>query len=269
MAEKANDGLSVYERIILDIFEKYYQPGIDYFTFKKDEIDDACKIRDVKIRNTPDIIYTFRSRRQLPEAITSKGHWAIESAGQNSYAFRLLTNPPHFDLNFGLFSPVDIYNALPEVVEGLLRKDEQSTLTRVLYNRLIDIFTGLTCFHIQNHYRSAVTGLGEVELDAIYVGIDKKGALTIIPIEAKSEGDNEMLGRIQVSQMAKLVAQDFPGTQRRILAVKTLPDKTIGMVELSNHLEPDDFGIVSVTRYRLIRRQNASTEQLLLTDQLK
>jgi hypothetical protein len=171
------------------------------------------------------------------------------------YAFRLLQNPPHFEIPFEDYAPVDIYNAIPEVVEGLLRQDEQSLLTRILYNRLVDIFTSLTCFHIQNHYRSFVSGMGEVELDALYVGVDKTGALFVLPVEAKSQAESEMIGRIQVSQMAKLVRQDFAQLHRRILAVKALADGTIAMVEFDDHEEPDDFGIVSVGRFRLIRRE--------------
>jgi hypothetical protein len=127
-------------------------------------------------------------------------------------------------------------------------------VTRVLYNRLIDIFTGLTCFHIQNHYRGFVEGMGEVELDALYVGIDKTGKLYILPIEAKSQAENEMIGRVQISQMAKLVRQDFAHLNRRILAVKHLRDGTIAVVEFDDQVEPDDFSIVAVSRFRLIRQ---------------
>ena len=80
-----------------------------------------------------------------------------------------------------MYAAYDIYNALPEVVEGLLRQDEQSLLTRILYNRLVDVFTGLTCFHIQNHYRSSIHELGQVELDAIYVGVDAECAVVHDP----------------------------------------------------------------------------------------
>lgn len=63
-----------------------------------------------------------------------------------------------------------------------------------------------------------------------------------------------MIGRIQVSQMARLVRQDFANLGRRILAVKALADGTIGFVEFDDSQEPDDFGIRLVTRFRLIRR---------------
>jgi hypothetical protein len=247
--------LSQYDEVLLEVFFRHYREGANYLKFKKDELVEACRKHGITVRNIPDIIYTYRARRVLPDIILSTGHWAIEPAGRGFYAFRLLRNPPHFEIPFRDYAPVEIYNAIPEVVEGLLRQDEQSLLTRILYNRLVDIFTGLTCFHIQNHYRSFVVGMGEVELDALYVGVDKTGTLFVIPIEAKSQAESEMIGRVQVSQMAKLVRQDFAELRRRILAIKALADGTITMVEFDDHEEPDDFGIVSVGRFRLIRRK--------------
>lgn len=250
---KNNDKLSKYDEVILEIFNRHYKEGAEKLVFQKDELVEACKEHNITVRNIPDIIYTFRARRNLPALILATGHWAICPAGRGAYEFRLLSNPPHFDIPFRDYSPVNIYNSIPEVVEKYLREDEQSLLTLILYNRLVDIFTGITCFHIQNHYRSFVTDMGEVEVDAIYIGVNSAGTLYAIPVEAKSRGENEMIGRIQVSQMAQLIRQDFPELERRILAVKTLADNTIAVVEFSDHVEPDDFGIVSVNRYKLIR----------------
>ena len=63
-----------------------------------------------------------------------------------------------------------------------------------------------------------------------------------------------MIGRIQISQMAQLVKQDFHELTNRILAVKELSDKTIGIVEFSDKTDPNEIRILSVSRYRLIRR---------------
>jgi len=248
---------SRYEAVILDVFLRHYRPGMTYVEFRKDDLADACRRYGITVRNIPDIIYTYRSGRgKLPSAMTAIGHWAIEPAGRGTYAFRLLQNPPYFDLPFQDYAPVDIYNAIPEIVERLLRRDEQSLLTRVLYNRLVDIFTGLTCFHIQNHYRSFVTDMGEVEIDALYAGVDKTGTLYILPIEAKSWAETEKIGRVQIAHMARLIRQDFPQLCRRILAVKELQDGTIAMVEFDDREEPDDFRVTSVTRFRLLRKQS-------------
>jgi len=249
-----DEGLSQYDEVILEVFLRHHQPGVERLIFEKDELAEICLKHGITVRNIPDIIYTYRARRMLPDRILTSGHWAIEPAGRGTYAFRLLRNPPHFEIPFQDYEPVDIYNAIPEVVEGLLRQDEQSLLTRILYNRLADIFTGLTCFHIQNHYRSFVEEMGEVELDAIYVGVDRGGTLFVIPIEAKSQAENEMIGRIQVSHLVKLVRQDFGKLQRRIIAIKALQDGTIAMVEFNDQEDPDDLKILTVGRYRLIRR---------------
>jgi hypothetical protein len=247
--------LSLYDEVLVKVFFHHYYEGETYLRFSKDELAEACKACGVTVKNIPDIIYTYRARRVLPESIRKTGHWAIEPAGRGFYAFRLLQNSPHFNIPFQDFTPINVYNALPELVETLLRNDEQSLLTRILYNRLVDIFTGLTCFHIQNHYRSFVNDVGEVELDALYAGVDKKGQLYILPIEAKSQSESEMIGRVQISQMAKLVRQDFAHLNRRILAVKHLRDGTIAVVEFDDQVEPDDFSIVAVSRFRLIRQE--------------
>lgn len=246
--------LTLYDSVILEVFNQHYRPGLKRLVFQKDELAKACQRHGITIRNIPDIIYTYRSRRSLPSAILQTGHWAIESAGRSSYAFRLLSESPHFNIAFNEFEPIDIYNAIPEVVESLLRNDEQSLLTRILYNRLVDIFTGLTCFHLSNHYRSFVEGVGEVEVDALYRGVNKAGQLTVVPIEAKSVGQSEFIGRIQIAQMVNLVRQDFADLNHRILAVKPLSDATIAFADFSNTIDPDELRVVSVSRFRLIRR---------------
>jgi len=252
--QSESDGLSLYDEVILDVFLRHYEPDAARLVFEKDELVEICEKHGITVRNIPDIIYTYRVRKLLPARILDTGHWAIEPAGRGTYAFRLLKNPPRFEIPFQDYAPIEIYNAIPEVVEGLLRQDEQSLLTRILYNRLVDIFTGLTCFHIQNHYRSFITDMGEVELDALYVGVNKTGSLCMIPIEAKSRADSEVIGRVQISQMAKLARQDFADLNRRVLAVKALSDGTIAMVEFNDCEDPDDIRIVSLNRFQLIRR---------------
>ncbi len=142
--DESGGQLSHYDEVILRVFRRHYHKGGSFLEFSKDELDKICRELGIVARNIPDIVYTFRSRRRLPEGIRKTGHWAIAAAGRGTYAFQRLANPPHFEIPFGDYTPIDIYDAIPEVVEGLLRQDEQSLLTRILYNRLVDIFTGLT-----------------------------------------------------------------------------------------------------------------------------
>ena len=85
--------------------------------------------------------------------------------------------------------------------------DEQALLSRVRYNRLIDIFTGITCYSLQNHLRSAVKSIGQVETDELYVGVDTKGCQYIIPVQAK--GGKDELNIVQIEQDVALCESKF------------------------------------------------------------
>lgn len=54
--------------------------------------------------------------------------------------------------------------------------------------------------------------------------------------------------------MTKRIRQDFSNLERRVLAVKALPDGTIAIVEFNDSEDPDEIKIASVSRFQLIRR---------------
>ena len=101
---------------------------------------------------------------------------------------------------------------IPDATPGIIGKytfsDEQAVLARVRYNRLIDIFLGITCYSLQNHFRTTVPGMGQVETDEMYVGVDRSGAHYVIPVQAKSE--NDRLSRVQIEQDVALCASKLP-----------------------------------------------------------
>ena len=78
---------------------------------------------------------------------------------------------------------------IPDATPGIIAKyafsDEQALLTRIRANRLIDIFLGIACYSLQNHLRTTVVGMGQVETDEIYVGVDKGGSHYVVPVQAK------------------------------------------------------------------------------------
>ena len=86
-------------------------------------------------------------------------------------------------------------------------------LTKLRYNRLIDIFTGVTCYSLQNHLRSSVAEIGQVETDEICVGIDKRGAHYVFPVQAK--GGRDLLSIVQIEQDVALSAGKFPAPNGR------------------------------------------------------
>jgi len=76
--------------------------------------------------------------------------------------------------------------------------DEQALLARLRYNRLVDIFTGITCYSLQNHLRTHVREIGQIETDEVYIGVDRGGAHYVIPVQAK--GGRDLLSVVQIEQ---------------------------------------------------------------------
>src|SRR5947199_1254717 len=86
--------------------------------------------------------------------------------------------------------------------------DEQALLAKLRYNRLIDIFTGVACYSLQSHLRTTVPNMGQVETDEIYIGVDRRGAHFVFPVQAK--GGNDTLSIVQIEQDFALCAAKFP-----------------------------------------------------------
>ncbi len=79
----------------------------------------------------------------------------------------------------------EIPDATPEIILSYALSDEQALLAKVRYNRLLDIFLGITTYSLQNHLRTTVAGIGQIEIDEIYVGIDRHGRQYIMPMQGK------------------------------------------------------------------------------------
>lgn len=136
--------------------------------------------------------------------------------------------------------------------------DEQALLAKVRYNRLIDIFTGVACYSLQNHLRTTAPGIGQVEVDEIYVGLDRRGANYVFPIQAK--GKNDKLNIVQIEQDIAVCTAKFPGLICRPIGAQFMADDLIALFEL----EVIDTGVaVAAERhYRLVAASNISPDDL-------
>ena len=102
-----------------------------------------------------------------------------------------------------------IPDATPELIRAYALDDEQALLAIVRYNRMVDTFLGLTTYSLQNHLRTTVKGIGQIEIDELYVGLDKYGCHYVIPVQAK--GGKDQIGIVQTTQDIRFVEQKFPG----------------------------------------------------------
>jgi hypothetical protein len=117
--------------------------------------------------------------------------------------------------------------------------DEQALLARLRYNRLLDIFSRVTCYSLQSHLRTTVPNVGQVETDEVYVGVDRRGAHYVLPVQAK--GKKDRLSLVQVRQDIGLCRHKFPRLICRPIGAQFMQDAVIALFEFD-----EDAGDVTV-----------------------
>ena len=181
-----------YEQIIAHIFSERHDGSGDGFAFPRAAINEAADALGLRrVSNVGDVLYTFRSRKPLPQSIraTAPGssEWIIRTTATGQYRFDLIEHArfpvtPHL-------AETRIPDSTPALIHLYKQSDEQALLAIIRYNRLIDVFTRLSCFSVQSHLRTSLKGSGQIEVDELYVGLDRKGAHYVIPVEVKSAED--------------------------------------------------------------------------------
>jgi hypothetical protein len=136
--------------------------------------------------------------------------------------------------------------------------DEQALLAKIRYNRLIDIFTGVTCYSLQNHLRTTLSEMGQVETDEVYVGIDKQGVHYIFPVQAK--GGKDKIGVVQIGQDFAMCAEKFPNAVGRPIAAQFMDDDTIVLFEFAQTEE--GIRILTEKHYRLVAPDELSEQEI-------
>jgi len=254
-----------YAALIESIFCSRYKKGATDLPFPREELTSTAKKLRIKLpKNLGDAIYSIRYRMALPKAIAKtqpRGkEWVIEGRGKSLYAFRLvainriLPNPQ--------LAAIKIPDATPEIVSAYALSDEQALLAKVRYNRLLDIFLGVAAYSLQNHLRTAVAGLGQVEIDEIYVAIDKRGRQYVLPVQAK--GGNDRLSTVQTRQDMACCAEKFPQLLCRAISAQFIEADLIALFELG--ASGDDIRITEERHYRLVPADQITRDDLRAYD---
>ena len=253
----------IYSSVIEDIFKSKYRKGMKTVDFERTDIPKSCKKLGIDVpSNIGDLVYSFRYRATLPDSIRKtapKGkRWIIRPAGKSKYRFVLVRDislTPNASLAI-----TKVPDSTPGIVSKYAFNDEQALLAKVRYNRLVDIFTCVTCYSLQNHLRTTVPDIGQVETDEIYVGVDKKGAQYVFPIQAK--GGTDRLSIVQIEQDFAVCADKFPLLICRPVAAQFMQDDVIALFEFEQ--EGDSVVISSEKHYKLVPPDEVSDEDLQL-----
>ena len=259
-------GTNRYTQILEEIFFDHYTTGATALAFTRQEIEHVAVRLGIPLpKNLGDVLYSFRYRQIWPARILAMApantQWIILPEGRAQYRFVAVPSALATVLPNPLIVPIKVPDTTPGLITRYALGDEQALLARLRYNRLIDIFTSLTCYSLQNHLRATVKDMGQVETDEIYVGLDQRGAHYVIPVQAK--GGTDKLSIVQILQDIELCKEKFPNLICRPVAAQFLPNQTLALFAFT----PTDQNVVGVglateKHYRLVAPTDMTQTEL-------
>jgi hypothetical protein len=222
---------AILERIFIDRFTQ----GATEIQFTMADYKPIADALQIELPENPaDIVYSQRYRAlSIPSILATQPdgyEWTIEGRGKSKYAFKL-GEAVRIEPN-SFLACVKIPDSTPEIIAAYALTDEQALLAKVRYNRLIDIFLSVTAYSLQNHLRTFVKDYGQIEVDELYVAVDRSGRQFIIPVQAKKRKDK--LSVVQTRQDMLLCENRFPDLICRAISAQFMPDNLIAMFELGS-----------------------------------
>jgi hypothetical protein len=265
MPEASEETSRNRDAVMTKVFQKHFVRGSSQVPFTMDEIREAIaevqkRSPSYKEKNVADVRYAYTSgRQQLPVTIDKLGPWMIEGRGKGLYAFVKLLDSPVVKIQSDLVT-IRLPDATPEIVLQYAGGDEQGVLAKLRYNRLLDIFLGITCYHLQGHWRTTVGKKGQIEMDDLYVGLNTEGQQFVIPIEAKSANDH--LAKTQIVQLVNFAIERYPKLILRPVGIQEMKDDSLVLVEFTAGAHPDKIKIKHIRRYSLVPFDDVPLEEL-------
>lgn len=254
-------GADIYKTVLAELFNQHYTTGAESFEFEREELRTVATGLGIPVpQNLGDVIYSFRSRGSVPDSIKAcappEREWIIEGAGIGRYRFRLV-GMSRIKPN-SLLDVVKIPDSTPEIISRYAQSDEQALLAKVRYNRLVDIFLSVTAYSLQNHLRTTVQEVGQIEIDELYVGVNASGSQFVIPVQAK--GGSDHITVVQISQDLAYCEQQYTALVARPVAAQFMSEGTIAMFEL--RIDGEEVKIREERHYRLVPSNEISDDDL-------
>lgn len=256
-SEKATRYAQMIERVFLD----NYVQDAGSVEFTREQLSAAAESLGIALpKNLGDALYAFRYRVGLPQVILDRQpqglEWAIFPNGPSKYRFAAVpfaTIVPTQGL-----SVTKIPDSTPGIIERYALLDEQGLLAKLRYNRLIDIHTGVAAYSLQSHLRTTIAE-GQLETDEVYVGVDRRGAHYVFPIQAKGGADR--LNVVQIWQDFKMCAIKFPELIAQPIAAQFMARDIIALFSFEWDGR-DAITIADERHYRLVSAEDLTDAEL-------
>lgn len=101
-------------------------------------------------------------------------------------------------------------------------------------------------------------GVGQLEIDELYVGIDKRGAQYVFPVQAK--GRKDRLGIVQIEQDIAACRSQFPKLICRPIGAFAMEHNSVAMFEFE--MQNGDVLIAAERHYKLVPQEQLSEAEL-------
>lgn len=250
------------EALVSNIFSKRWKHGSTTVSFTRAELEKtAFELGVIPPKNLGDVFHMFSDSNPFPAEILDtqpRGmEWSIEGAGQDLYEFRLIPII-HIAPSRNRIT-IKIPDATPEITPIGELSDEQALLALIRYNRLVDIFLGIAAYSLQSHFRTNVKSIGRVEIDEVYVGVDRLGCKYIVPVQVR--GGSNQPSTARAKQDIACCAGKFPNLVCRAISAQFMDESKIALFELC--LETDGMvRVVEEKHYRLVPSAETAAEEL-------
>lgn len=259
-AEQAKENR--YKQLAGWVFEKHFVQGATNVPWVRDELVEAAAALEIDLpKNLGDVLYAIRYRTSFPEVMIDAApegmEWVIRSTGRSKYTFDLIPFQVRIKPNLAL-TVTKIPDATPEIIAASALGDEQALLALVRYNRLIDIFLGVASYSLQNHLRTTAKGVGQVEVDEVYVAVDRHGRQFILPVQAK--GGSDEIGITQTEQDLAVCAEKWPHMVCRPISAQFAADGRIALFELA--LQDNQVRVRREAHYKLVSANDITSDDL-------
>ncbi|HYN88254.1 MAG TPA: hypothetical protein VER55_06980 [Ardenticatenaceae bacterium] len=149
-------------------------------------------------------------------------------------------------------------NVTPKIVARYAASEKEVLLATIRYNRLLDVFTGATCYSLQTHLRTSLPAVGEVETDEIYVGANREETHYVLAVRVGC--DKHELTPFQIERDLAVCAWRFPGLVCFAVGARFVEDDLIALFQFD--LVEAGVGLLSEKHYRLVPPDYVTSDDL-------
>lgn len=128
-------------------------------------------------------------------------------------------------------SRISFPDATPELLKAYAVNDQQMLFAAIRYNRILQLFAGIVCWHLQSNVVAAERDKkkSRILMDELYVGIDSYGhhhAILLVAFE------DSVVGVSQLRRASDHLRNHFPRAHHGLIALEPIGENAVALFGL-------------------------------------